>query len=201
MLMPIDTLVFDFERVGFEPPHWGFEINKDGHGRYYVKGKPTEANPSGNDWHDVIVGPQTLEILMQGVTKVGAGKGCETKAKNIAQTGKKKLSYVCSDVWWICEFNYSDDEGVMKAANAFQSMAETIQIGEKLKHNLRYDRLSLDAEMDALVEEVKSGSAIEVQNIAPVLQSLIDDDRVMERVKRKAGRLLEGAGIAVKQIP
>jgi hypothetical protein len=197
-LMPIDMLVFDFERVGIEPPHWGFEINKDGHGRYYVKSNPTEGNPSGNDWHDVVVGQQTLEMLMQGLAKVGTGKGCETKAKNIANTGKKKLSYVHSDIWFTCEFNYSDDEGVMKAAGAFQSMAATMQTGERLKHSLRYDRLGLDAEMDALVEEVQARRALEVQNIAPVLQAIIDDDRVIERVRRKAAHLLEGAGVPVR---
>jgi hypothetical protein len=139
----------------------------------------------------------TLPKLEQGEVTVKRGN-CETKLKNIAHTGQKRLMYGLGPTELDCTFNYSDDEGVMAAANAFLAMAETIQIGEKLKHSLRYDRLGLDVEIDALVEEVKSGNAIEVQNIAPVLQSIIDDDRVMERVKRKAGHLLEGAGIAVK---
>jgi uncharacterized protein (UPF0147 family) len=47
--------------------------------------------------------------------------------------------------------------------------------------------------MDALVSENAAGRAIEIQNIARTLQSIIDDDRVMERVRRKAARLLQDA--------
>jgi hypothetical protein len=50
--------------------------------------------------------------------------------------------------------------------------------------------------MDSLISENKDGRAIELQNIAPVLQSIVDDDRVMERVRRKAARLLQDAAPA-----
>jgi hypothetical protein len=123
---------------------------------------------------------------------------CETKARNIAQTGKKTVRWYDGDQYAECTFNYSENVRLNEIALTFMAVAETMQMGETLKHSLRYDRLGLDAEMDSLVDEVKRGDAIEAQNIAPILQLLVDDDRVMERVKRKAAHLLEGAGIAVK---
>jgi len=196
VIRPPTNITFDFERDGLMPPVWGFEIYSSGKDRYYERDSKTDISPSSNRWSDVSVSATTMAVLLAAESTMS--EHCETKAKNIANTGKKTLVFWHSDFPRSCIFNYSDDAAVMAAASAFQSMAETIQIGEKLKHSLRYDRLGLDAEMDVLVEEVKSGNAIEVQNIAPVLQSIIDDDRVMERVKRKAGHLLEGAGIAVK---
>jgi hypothetical protein len=143
------------------------------------------------------VSKSTLETIYAAEPAIDAQQ-CETKLKHIANTGKKTLSSFVGDEYSECVFNYSDDQKVNATAAAFEAIAETMQAGERLKHALRYDRLGLDAEIDELVDEVKRGSAIEVQNIAPVLQSLVDDDRVMERVKRKAAHLMEGAGVPVK---
>jgi len=131
-------------------------------------------------------------------TEPGVLHDCEAKARNIAQTGKKTIDWYNGDQYVGCTFNYSENARLNDIAATFMALATTMQFGERLQHDLRYDRLGLDEEMDSLIEEVKSGSAIEVQNIAPVLQALIDDDRVMERVKRKAAHLLEGTGVAVK---
>ena len=76
------------------------------------------------------------------------------------------------------------------------AMAETLQMGERLAHERRFDRLGLDATLDSLIDEVKGGRAIEVQNIAPVLQGIVGDERLMERVRSKAAHLLESASMA-----
>ena len=132
------------------------------------------------------------------VVEPGTLHDCESKTRNIAQTGKKSVQWYDGDQYAECTFNYSDNARLNDIAATFMAIAQTIQVGDRLKHSLRYDRLGLDAEMDSLVEAVQAGRALEVQNIAPVLQALIDDDRVMERVKRKAAHLLEGAGISVQ---
>jgi len=130
-------------------------------------------------------------------TEPGTFQDCESKARNIAQTGKKTVRWYNGDQYVGCTFNYSDNARLNEVVATFMAVAATWQFGERLQHDLRFDRLGLDAEMDSLVEEVKSGRAIEVQNIGPVLQALVDDDRVMERVKRKASHLLTDAGVNV----
>ena len=72
-----------------------------------------------------------------------------------------------------------------------------MQRGERLQHELRYDRLGLDAEMEALVAAQKDGSAIEIGNIASILQALVTDDHVIDRVRRRAARLLQDTGLPV----
>lgn len=190
-VVPVDQIHFDFEFAALQPPHWGFEINRDGSGRYFEQGLPAAANSSGNTWQPIQVSAPTMEALLAGWTALGGNKDCNSKLKNLARTGKKTLSYGHDSVWNTCEFNYSDDAGVMRATASFQAMAETMQFAERLKHEHRFDKLGLDAELDSLIEEAKDNRAMEIQNIAPVLQSLVTDDTLMERVRSKAQRLLD----------
>ena len=188
---PVDQIRFDFEFAALQPPHWGFEIGSDGHGRYFKQGLPMDANPSGDESQPIEVSTATMEALLAGQTALAGNKDCNSKVKNVAQTGKKKLSYGHDAVWNTCQFNYSDDAGVMRATAAFQAMAETLQFGERLKSEHRFDKLGLDAELDSLIDEAKGSRAMEIQNIAPVLQSLIADDTLMDRVRSKSQRLLD----------
>ncbi|SEF68857.1 hypothetical protein SAMN05421819_0827 [Bryocella elongata] len=190
--LPVDVIVFDLRREALEPKRWGFEIHADGHGRYYAQGAPTVEAPSGTVWQDVTVSKATMERLLAGAQH---DDRCETRAKHIANTGQKTLSFVHGDAWFTCSFNFSDNEAVTKTEETFQALAETIQFGVRLQHERRFDRLSLDPEMESLEGELKGGRALEIANIAPILKSLAQDERVIDRVRRRAARMLESAGL------
>ena len=169
---------------------WKVRLQADGAGMY-SEGASTDAKQM-----PLTVSAATLERLRQGEHAAKSGK-CETKAKNVARTGEKTIRYEAADKTAECPFNYSDDTGLMGATAAFLAIAETIQRGERLQHDLRYDRLGLDAEMESLVAAQKDGSAIEIGNIASVLQTLVSDDHVIDRVRRRAARLLQDTGLPV----
>ena len=169
---------------------WKVRLQADGAGIY------SEGASADSKQMPLTVSAATLERLKQGEHAAKSGK-CETKAKNIAKSGEKTIRYESADKTSECTFNYSDDVGLMSTAATFQAIADTMQRGERLQHDLRYDRLGLDAEMEALVDAQKSGSAIEIGNIASVLQALVQDDQVIDRVRRKAARLLQDAGAPV----
>ena len=171
-------------------PSWTVRIQADGAGTY------SETGPSAPKSMPLTVSVATLERVKQGEHAAKSGK-CETKVKNIAQTGQKTIRYMDGGRTLECTFNYSDDAGLMGTVAAFQSIAETMQRGERLEHDLRYDRLGLDAEMEQLVAAQKSGSAIEIGNITPILQAIVQDDHVIDRVRRKAARLLQDSGAPV----
>lgn len=169
---------------------WKVRLQADGAGTY------SEGAPAGTKQMPLTVSAATLERLHQGEHAAKSGK-CETKAKNVAKTGEKTIRYEAADKTAECTFNYSDDTGLMGATAAFMAIADTMQRGERLEHDLRYDRLGLDAEMEALVAAQKDGSAIEIGNIATVLQALVSDDHVIDRVRRRAARLLQDSGLPV----
>jgi len=171
-------------------PAWNVRLQADGAGMY-SEGASADAKPM-----PLMVSEATLDRVRQGEHAAKSGK-CETKAKNIAKSGEKTIRYESGDKTAECTFNYSDDAGLMGATAAFLAIADTMQHGERLQHDLRYDRLGLDAEMEALMTAQKNGSAIEIGNIATVLQALVSDDHVIDRVRRRAARLLQDAGAPV----
>jgi hypothetical protein len=118
---------------------------------------------------------------------------CEATAKNIANSGKKTLSYVGADGAGSCTYNYSENKNVTTLTDTFLFIAFTLDEGRRLEFLHRYDRLGLDEEMTELVQAVKSGHALELETIAPVLTSIAGDAAVMQRVRSQATKLLEQA--------
>jgi hypothetical protein len=171
---------------------WSVQSTGSGGGTYRVTvdGKTTEI--------PITFSTATLERIEKGAAGV---KICETKLKNVAQTGEKTITYGEGSTAWRCTFNYSDSAALMDTTSAFQAIAQTIQVGDKLKHDHRFDHLGLDADLDGLTESVKSGYAIELQNIAPILQSIAGDEEMMSPVKRKADALLQMAGLQTASSP
>jgi hypothetical protein len=168
-------------------PSWTVHLDAAGTGSY------TEASETMPGPQPLTVSASTLERLRRGEHAVDKNR-CESRQKNIANTGEKTIRYQSQGNAITCTFNYSDDTALMDAAAAFQAIAETMQAGERLQHDQRYDRLGLDAEIDTLVAAARRGAAIDLNNIAPVLQSLIADEHVIDRVRRKAARLLQDPG-------
>ncbi len=142
----------------------------------------------------IAVPPAVLQRVFAAVPLVRSNR-CESHRKNIAQTGTKTLRLLRDGAVAECSYNYSEDDRVNAATTVFEAIAETMQFGERLRAKLRFDRLGLDVEMDGLQAALNDGRALEVGNIAPVLQAIQGDDRVMERVRRKAAHLLESAGV------
>jgi hypothetical protein len=166
---------------------WTVRLDANGSGSY------TEASETSSGAMPLNVSAVTLERMRKGEHAAKSGR-CETRQKNIAKTGEKTIRYEFPDHALACTFNYSDDANLMDAAAAFEAVAETMQAGERLEHDQRYDRLGLDAEIDTLVAAVRGGAAIELGNIAPVLHALVGDEHVIDRVRRKAARLLQDPG-------
>ena len=176
------AIEFTFEQTEQAVPRYAIYLDDKGVGSYR-EGAAAEGAK-------LQVSAATVKTIFAARRTIQTGH-CETKFKGIASSGKKALRYFDNDVVTECVLNYSDDRKVNAAVDAFMEIAETMQEGEKLAHEHRFDRLGLDAEMDFLIDEVKNGRAIEVQNIAPVLQGIVADDAVMERVRRKAQGLLD----------
>ncbi len=182
---------FGFEQAAQVVSRYEFNVYENGAGVYLERAKGESVQKASAA---IRFSQPTLATIFAAKDAVIADR-CGTKMKNVADTGAKTLEYFAGGVKSSCVFNYSDDAKVRDATDAFMAVAETLQMGDRLAHERRFDRLALDAELDSLIDEVKAGRAIEVQNIAPVLQGIVGDERLMERVRSKAARLLESAGV------
>jgi hypothetical protein len=116
---------------------------------------------------------------------------CASKAKNIADTGKKTLSYTGADGSGSCTYNYSENKNIDTLTNTFLAIAYTMDEGRRLEFLHRYDRLGLDAEMISFSQELEAGRALELGTISPTLAVIADDTAVIQRVRLRAQKMLE----------
>lgn len=118
---------------------------------------------------------------------------CASKAKNIANTGKKTLTYSGADGTGSCTYNYSEDKNVAMLADTYLAIANTMDVGRKLEFERRFDRLGLDAELISLERQVQEKNALEIGTISAILNVIASDVDLMQRVRLHASKLLEQA--------
>jgi hypothetical protein len=175
-------------------PSWIILLRSDGTGLYW----PTLTAKYGEV--RLQISDATWKRVHAGAAAVQAAH-CETKVKNIAKTGVKDVEYhggTTPDTYSSCSFNYSDDAGLNDAVAALEGIVATMQAGDRLTQKHRFDHLGLDAELDSLLAKAKDRNAIELQNIAPILKSIAEDDEIMSPSRRKAKSLLELGGVHVE---
>ena len=195
---PGRMLTFTLDRTGASASHYSVALDEStGKGVYLgtaAAGVSSATGAPAETGQPIAVRAAVVAKVFAAVPLVKSNR-CDSHRKGIAQTGVKTLRLVGADATAECSYNYSEDDRVNAATNVFQAIAATMQYGESLRSKLRFDRLGLDAEMDGLQAALKDERALEVGNIAAVLQAIGNDDRVMERVRRKAALLLESAGV------
>lgn len=192
---------FQFERPGLPVPRFTLRVDEDGTGSYEAeeaqspadKGTVQYASPKHIDQPLKLSAPTAEKIFKAARDLDHFEMTCESKAKNIANTGMKTLSYRGPDGAGSCVYNYSNNKEVSGLGDTFLFIAFTLDEGRRLEFLHRYDRLGLDEEMNQLVQAVKAGRALELGTIAPVLTAIAGDGAVMQRVRSQASKLLEQA--------
>jgi hypothetical protein len=196
------TIVFHYERQGMPVPVYTITLHEDGTGTYAFKrvaqpapegarAAAVQALPEGDGTQPISVSSATTAHLFEAIRGTDHFRArCDSKAKNIADTGTKTLEYTGSDGHAACTYNYTENKPVIAVTDTFLGMEEMLEFGARLDHEHLYDRLGLDSEMQKLVQAIKDKQAIEVSTIAPTLQSIADDPQVIERVRVQAGKLL-----------
>ena len=195
-------VAFKFERNGLPVPRYTIMLREDGTGRYQADeavASPSTQSSSAMQYTGAkhIDRPITLSTATtQKIFKTTRALNffnveCASKAKNIANTGDKTLSYAGSDGKGSCEYNYSDNKNVTMLTDMFLAIAFTLDEGRRLEFLHRFDHLGMDAEINSLANEVQTGRAMELGTIAPTLDAIAGDGALMQRVRLRAEKLLE----------
>ena len=195
---------FQFERAGLPVPKFTIVVHEDGTGTYRGEEAPVSggaraaalqpASPGRPIDRPIKLSPPTVDAIFKTARSLDHFNiPCASKAKNIADTGKKTLSYSSPDGQGSCTYNYSENKSVTQLTETFQAIAFTMDEGRKLDFLHRYDRLGLYSEMDVLIHEVQEKRALEVGNIAPSLTSIVADEALMQKVRERAAKLLAQA--------
>lgn len=202
--VPVETqavVSFQFERAGVSVPRFTLRVGEDGKGSYQAdvtEGASDAAMSTAAEKHvdrAMTLAPETVSKIFKAARGLNRfHMACASKAKNIADTGTKTLSYAGPDGRGSCVYNYSDNKNVAMLTDTFLGIAYTLDEGRRLDFLHRYDRLGLDAEMTTLASEAAAGRALELGTIAPTLTAIVGDMAVMQRVRLRAEKLLAQTG-------
>ena len=192
-------IVFTYENPKLEPSKYVVTVGEDGTGHFRSEG----GGPVSNDPENMPADPQDRPIHISKAVREAMfetarknklfAMACDDGAKNIAFQGTKTLQYQGPEGQGSCTYNWSKSSQIAKLTDQFEAIAATLDEGSKLQRQYEHGRLSLDTELEFLEQMVHDRRAIEVENIAPILQTLAGDDAVLQRVQRRARALLAAA--------
>jgi hypothetical protein len=187
---------FSFEHAQLDPSAYTLVIHEDGSGHYQSTPGPASGSDgfaSSPSQRDITVREPLLASLFQTARSHHFfAIDCEAPDAHIAFTGKKTVAYNGSDGHGQCTFNWSRDKELNQLADNLMAIAYTLYEGNRLALEHTHSRLSLDSELQTLQDAVKDHRALEIENIAPELQSIATDPAVMNRARNRARALLNG---------
>ena len=191
-------ILFTYENPKLEPDKYVLVVGEDGSGNFHSEGSGSSADgqsmSTGSLDRPIHVSKALRESMFAAARKNKFfAKACDDGGKNIAFQGTKTLEYQGPDGQGSCIYNWSKNGQIGKLTDQFEAIAATLDEGSKLQRQYEHGRLSLDSEMEILDQMVHEGRAIEIENIAPLLQTLAGDEAVLQRVQRRARTLLEAA--------
>jgi hypothetical protein len=192
---------FTYENPKLQPQKYVLTVQEDGTGHYQSEGggPPNDAEGAAAASAEPEDRPIHISKEIRDAMFASARKNklfassCEDGGKNIAFQGTKTLTYKGPEGTGSCMYNWSKNSQINKLTEQFQAIAVTLEEGNKLKRQYEHGRLSLDSELEFLDQMVHDGRALEVENIAPILQTIAGDDAVLKRAQRRAQTLLEAA--------
>ncbi len=198
------TITFAFVRdvSGAPIPKYTLAIHDDGSGDYSGEASPPPTRygpaessatiPFQRDLH--LTTATTARIFDLAAQLNHFNRACASKAKNIADTGTKTLTYAGPDGHGSCTYNYTEVKELVGLTTLIQGIAETMDAGRELDRLHRYDRLGLDSAMALLVQEAADGRALDLETIVDSLRAIASDNDVLARVRAKANAMLAQVG-------
>ena len=193
------VVVADFSNPGISPSHWTLTLHRDGSGHFHSeRGDPPPAAVQEMDAPNVDREIQLSADFVERVFQTAQrhnwfNEECESHLK-VAFQGWKKLSYHGSEGQGACTFNYSQDKEIQALGDSVVGVAETVREGARLEMLLQHDRLGLDREMEYLTDGAKDGRMQQIGAIREILERLVEDPEVLDRVRKRARVLLAHAG-------
>ncbi|MBS1813970.1 MAG: hypothetical protein JSS87_03745 [Acidobacteria bacterium] len=181
------VLKISFEREGVRVPHWEMRLDDDGSGMF--ESRPAGAAPVSRE---VRLSQKSWEHMRRLLEVSNHLVPCESRARNLARIGVKTVEWTTPEGSVArCSFNYTDNKALSQLAEIWSGMAATLEEGRRIAQLHKHDRLGLDKELSEYEHAVAQGFAVEPKLIEPELRALVEDEWVMERVRKRAQRLLD----------
>jgi len=189
------TISFSLDFPQSIPDHYVVTVSADRHATYDSTGKLTPQSDPGDPFRDEFtVTPDTCKKIFDLTAKAKYFEGqIDSGNKKLASTGVKVLKYSEGAHQTEATYNYSPIQAVQQLTVIFQNISTTLEFGRRLEYYHHHQKLALEEELKHMEEAAKSNNLAEVQTVAPILKSIIDDHSVMNITRARAQRLLASA--------
>jgi hypothetical protein len=202
---PAPVIAYDQVFPGVIPAHFSVAVESTNRAAYRSDDIGTQgvsASSKGDPFEQKFTVSETTRTRIFQLAKQAnyfRGNFNYTKGR-IANTGAKTLSYSEGPEDWFGKptngvryettYNYSENTAIQELTAIFQNISNTLELGQRLNHLHRFDRLGLDAELKRAEEMAKSGQLLELQAILPALQQVVDDSSVLHIARERAQQLI-----------
>lgn len=178
------------------PEHFEITVGADGQGSYSSNGQlSSDTQPGDPETFQFTLSNNIREQIFNLAQKAHYFSGkVDSGRDNIANTGKKTLSYKDDKHSGEATYNYSPLPPVQQLTDIFQNLSTTLEFGRRLTFFHKYQKTAIDEDLKRMEELQRSQALGDIQAIAPVLNSIAHDQSVMNISRSRALRLLASAG-------
>jgi hypothetical protein len=128
--------------------------------------------------------------LMAATRNLADGPRYESK-KKVANLGLKRLVLEMPSETRKADFNYSDLKEVIALTGFFDGLLNQQVLAADIAIASQYERLSIPERLDDLERQLKSGRIGDPQGLVPLLDKLIQNDKILEYARDHARQLKE----------
>ena len=191
----VPTVTFDLVWAQVTPQEFMVRTQADGPSSYLSRNPLKQVQPGEEKEPDYTINftmsARDAGRIFQWAQQANYFNGdFQYKAHAVANTGKKTLTYADESRHFQTIYNHSENKAVQQLTALFQGISSTIEFGRKLQFKHKYDKLGLEDELKAMEDAADSHNLAEIQIIAPTLQSIANDESVLNIARRRAKHLL-----------
>jgi hypothetical protein len=144
------------------------------------------------DPQPVEISPEFAARLFELAAELKHFKDIELDVKRrLANLGEKTFRYESGADASETTFNYTVNQTAVQLMQAFEGIARQEGHRQTLLHRLRFDRLGVNDALIALEADLRRGLIPEPARLAPVLDAVSNDSRVIDMARSRARALAE----------
>ena len=185
-----------FERVwqDFTPQNVTIAVSANGVTKYSSRTSATNGGDADEYQTEFTMSHDRCDKLFRYAREANYFQGDFAFKKHVvASTGKKTLVYADASRHFNTTYDYSEHKAIQEITSIFSGISNTIEHGRKLQFLRRFDKLGLEAELKVMEDAAESHSLVEMQLIAPALESIAEDHSILNIARQRAHRLLAKA--------
>ncbi|HZI58185.1 MAG TPA: hypothetical protein VFF39_15490 [Verrucomicrobiae bacterium] len=188
------SITFDRVWDEFTPQKVTIAVSANGNTKYVSHSAAKPPDEADDYETEFMMSPVRRDKLFRYAKEANYFDGDFTFKKHVvASTGKKVLTYTDPVRHFNTAYDYSENKAIQEITSIFQGISNTVEHGRKLKFLRRFDKLGLEAELKGMESAAEGHNLVELQVIAPMLESIAGDSSILNIARQRAQRLLAKA--------